>query len=105
MITNTYYTGELKIGDFIIVCEAYQMHLGFYRGRGRGNSFQYFSMTSLSRWFDAPQIKYKNPKLCYHNTYNEFRVVKFSPDLLILEEKIKYEKAIEALKLLKIIKE
>jgi hypothetical protein len=107
--TTTYYTGELKLGDLVAIASFSCVELGFYRGRGQGNSFQYYELSSLARWVDyndAPHNSpWKSPKAAYFNSYSGSRVIKYSPELLTLEYQVIYEKAIEALKRLKIIPE
>ena len=109
MTTTTYYTGELKLGDLVAVANFSNIDLGFYRGRGQGDSFQYYHLANLARWVDysdAPNNgSWKSPKVAYFNSYAGSRVIKYSPEFLTPEYQLIYEKATEALKRLKIIKE
>lgn len=104
-IADTRYTGALKVGDFIVVAEGNHMYIGFFAGRGIGNSFQYWTTWQLSRWLDDPTWRKKGhlPRKSYHNTYNPQRAMKITPEFLNAEHMEEYNKSIEALRILKIL--
>lgn len=105
-IADTRYTGALKVGDFIAVAEGNYMYLGFFAGRGTGNSFQYWTLWSLSNWLDDTskrRTEGKKPWKNYHNSYNTQRALKISPEFLDPEHMELYEKSIEALRILKVL--
>jgi hypothetical protein len=106
----TEYSGELHKGDLIIISETNIAYLGFYLRRGQGGSMQYFGVSQLINWFENktdPRFNTKKggPAACYMNSPHPNRVSKYSPDLLTEFWKRRYDIAIEALKLLKIVKE
>ena len=104
---NTDISKELKTGDFVIVslhngC----LHLGFYLGRGYGNTVQFYTFTSIL-WWSQQEKKSKYPYKDYiQGMYVEHRIAKYHPDLIEDEKKKEeYYKCMEILKSLKIIKE
>lgn len=101
---KTTLSGDIKIGDYIVVADGNYLNTGFYIGRGQGNSFQFFTVRGLVVWLDTklnnPTYKRKHPYRSYLNTPSSYRISKYSPDCLTSEEKQEYEKALEALKLL-----
>ena len=100
---KTAYSNELQTGDFIIISNGRFLALGFYLGRGSTGSLQFYSLWSLSTWLDKTN-RVKSPHKEYVNIAGQYRVAKYHPDCLENPEFIeKYEKAVEALKLLKII--
>lgn len=104
--TTTYYTGDLQIGDLVAVAENSYICLGFFAGRGINDSFQYWSFWSLAEWFDDVynvRTRGHKPRKSYHNAASPHRVIKLTPEFFDNVTMEKYEKSIEALKLLKVI--
>lgn len=106
MEMDSYYSGEIKTGNFIIVaCSNSWLDLGFFLGQG--NTVQYYLMTELANRL----YKYKStgiikpPKKSFYNTSYPGKIAKYSLECLSPNQLVIYEEAIEMLKLLKIIKE
>lgn len=103
---KTALSGDIQVGEYIVIAETNYLNAGFYIGRGKTGSFQFFSVESLTHWLDAKSnpgswlSKRKHPYKSYINSPYITRIAKYSPDCLSPEEKQEYEKAIEALKLL-----
>ena len=111
MKTETTYTGELKPGDFIAISIGNWLDIGFYAGRGKTGSMQYYTYHSLLAWnlgqeetTDTPPSypKTKSPWKSYINSYLEGRVVKLHPSVLAEKYREQYEESIEILKQLNI---
>ena len=106
MSFKSFHSGELQIGDLIVVGDRY-LHLGFYLGTGR-NTVQYYTPRQLVYWLDKSSTDplfrkiYRKPhQVCYIKA-DPHRVAKFNPDCLVGEELERYNKSLEALKILKI---
>lgn len=106
MSFKSFHSGELQIGDLIVVGDRY-LHLGFYLGTGR-NTVQYYTPRQLVYWLDKSSTdplfrkRYRKPsQVCYIKA-DPHRVAKFNPDCLAGEELERYNKSLEALKILKI---
>ncbi len=106
----TEYTGELKTGDLIVVHRHYVVDVGFYLGRGRNYSLQYFDLNNTAYWSDMSK-KWKEEGITnkpplyksYIANPSSWRVIKISPDLLTDKYKEKYDRAMDLLKELKVI--
>jgi hypothetical protein len=105
---KTRYTGEIELGDFILVSSGYGMSAGFYVGQGKSGTLQYYNIHTLSNWWDKIQqednLKRTSPFKDYINTPNEYRIAKLHPDNLAADHLERYYKSLEALKLLKLRK-
>lgn len=103
---ETKLSGNIQIGDYIILSEGNYLTTGFYIGRGKTGSFQFFTVNALVYWIDAkkdPNNHYgraKRPYKSYINSPYITRISKYHPDCLSPEQRQDYEKAIEVLKLL-----
>jgi hypothetical protein len=106
MSFKSFHSGELQIGDLIVVGDRY-LHLGFYLGTGR-NTVQYYTPTQLVWWLDKcstdPLLRksYHKPRQVCYIKADPHRVAKFNPDCLVGEELERYNKSLEALKILNI---
>jgi hypothetical protein len=99
-MTRTHISEQLKTYDFIIIAENSTLVLGFYLGRGKNNSFQYYHLWTLSNHYN----KNYEGKLykSYFNSYNEYRVAKYHPDCIENPEvKELYDNAIQVIRKLK----
>ena len=101
MDLKTEYCGQLKKGDFIIVSQGNKSYLGFYLGRGQGESVQFYGLSNLCRWWDNKNDPNYNSKLgtpykWYINSPHPGRVSKYSSELLNDEWEEKYNKALTA---------
>lgn len=108
MKIDSAWTTEIKTGDMIIIAfNNAWLDIGFFLGRGQGNSIQYYTINRLSNWLGQVKNggKRKVPFKNFYNTHHPTKIARYSPDFLSPEIMVEYEKAIEALKLLKIIKE
>lgn len=97
---------ELKTGDLIIVAGHGVLFLGFYLGRGQGNTVQFYTFSSILWWYDSMKGGKDYPYKDYISGGNvEYRVARYDVEL-IPEGKLKEEcyKCIEILKSLEIIK-
>ena len=103
---TTRYSGNLKIGDFIIISNNNYLSLGFYAGSGRG-TLQYYWLDGLSRRYDLMMKGEKLEKKLYKfylNSPRETRTIKYDVNLIENEETIeKYHQSIEILKKYNII--
>lgn len=105
----TLYSGELHIGDLILVSYTNKAYLGVYLRRGQGGSVQFFSVQQLNEWFNNRtnpnyNLKKGGPPVWYINEPHSDRISKYSEDLLTDYWKDRYDEAKEALKILKVIK-
>ena len=109
MIINTNFNKDLETGDFIIVSiYAGSLILGFYLGRGQGESIQFYTFRTILWWYNyTGQNKPKYPYKSYIQGSNtKCRMAKYHPDLITGEkEKEEYYKCVEILKSLNIIRE
>jgi len=105
---ETKYTGEIELEDLILVGSYGGMDAGFYAGQGKTGTLQYYTLYSLSNWFDKIQTKNSDEKSkpwkSYINTPQGWRVAKLHPDNLADEHIENYKKSLEALRLLKLRK-
>jgi len=90
---------DVQIGDFVAISKYYYTVFGFYAGQGKNYSFQYYDMDTLARWLNDSKTIIKK----YYIKYYTCRVIKYSPEFLNKNNKEQFEKAIEALKQLKVI--
>lgn len=105
MEIDSYYSGQIKTGDFIVVAASGSfLDFGFFLGRGQGDSVQYYRMINLARYYRKTGDRGKIYK-AFYNAHYPTKIAKYSPDCLSLANLPMYEDAIEALKLLKIIKQ
>lgn len=93
---------DIEIGDFVAISINNYMTLGFYAGRGKNASFQYYDLNTLAWWLNNPNKKKLLKK--NHIKYFVSRVIKYSPEFLKKEYKEMFEEAIEALTQLKVKK-
>lgn len=109
---ETQYTGKLEIGDLALIASGSYIDVGFYIEQGKSGTFQYYTLNTLTYWYDA-YIERKNkgdvtvpanPWKSYVMSPAKWRLAKISKDMLDGEYKEKYNKSIEALKLLKLRK-
>lgn len=104
---TTRYSGNLKIGDFIIISNNNYLSLGFYAGSGQGGTLQYYCLDGLSRRYDLMMKGEKLEKKLYKfylNSPRETRTIKYDVNLIEDEETIeKYYQSIEILKKYNII--
>lgn len=104
---TTKHSGNLKIGDFIIISTSNYLLLGFYAGSGHGGTLQYYCLDGLSRRYDTMMKGGKLEKRLYKfylNSPRETRTVKYDVNLIENQETIeKYYQSIEILKEYKII--
>jgi hypothetical protein len=115
---KTHYGGELQIGDLIAIADGNIISLGWYCGRGRGETVQYYSIFSACsimteyrlwekgiepenayRWgaarreeFETVGLHIKMVKKCYINSVTPWRIIKITNP----EDSITGEKQIEA---------
>ena len=99
------YTGIINKGDLISISFNSMHWLGFYIGKGSGDSYQYYSINRLNYWLD--KIKDNPNKKMYKdfiwgNTACQ-RFIKISPDMLEGQAKLDYERAMEVLGKLHVI--
>lgn len=52
-------SGELNTGDLIIVSTGYSLDIGFYLGRGKTGTMQYYNCWALRSWLNIQ----KNDKI------------------------------------------
>lgn len=99
---NSYLSGDLKTGDFIIIAVENYLDVGFYLGRGPTGTMQYYSVITLSDWFSS--TKERKPRKSYVNSPHNYRVAKYHPECIENPAFTKmYIDSIEALRILKII--
>lgn len=106
-IINTDFS-KLKTGDLIIVSMwGGTLHLGFYLGRGQGESIQFYTFHRILSWYNRDSKSCKYPYKDYiQGEYPHRRITKYHPDLIVDErDKKQYYECVEILKSLKIIKE
>ena len=100
---NSIYTGEIKIGDLIIISSGNYLEIGFYVGRGQNDSVQYYHLSELNWWIkrlkEPNPPKRKLPYVSHINVIHPTRIAKYDVNLLTNEYKEIYEKGIELLKL------
>jgi len=104
----TMFSGELHKGDLIIVSGNNSAYLAFYLGRGQGGTMQHFSLRQLTEWLDNKDnsrynTKKGGPYVWYVNSPHANRISKYSPELLVKHWRDEYDKALLALKTLKVI--
>lgn len=104
---DSWVSGEINKGDLILAILNNHTDIGFYLGKGRGGSHQYHSIERLNWWLSRiREGKIKSdriPAVAYITNCTKYRMVKYSPDLIINKElKEKYNNSLEALKLLNI---
>lgn len=104
MNTNSAYTGELQPGDLVAVAASSDyVHVGFYVGRGKTGSFQFYPLHTLAYWFDGEhsrRIQGKKPYVSFRNSFYSNMALKISPETFTPKMKETYDKASEAMKLL-----
>ncbi len=104
---ETRLSGRLAKGDLIVVSiNGGYLDLGFFLDGHTEGTLRYFSVQDLNNWFESrdTMLKKKRPYISFINKAYEDRVVKFHPDSFSEEfYDNEYLKALEALKLLKII--
>jgi len=93
------YSGEIKKGDFVMFFFHNRADLGFYLGKGSGMSSQYYSLWRLCLHSDFirdhPEKIGSVPYKDYCAACWEYRIVKYSPELLNEEWREKYETALK----------
>ena len=101
---ESWISGEIRKGDLILAILHNYSDVGIYLGNGRNTSHQYYGISSLCNWIDNlhHNPKHKPPYKSYVSNCNKYRMVKYSSELMNEKTKEEYNKAIEALKLLKI---
>ena len=100
-------SGELKTGDLIILSTGYSLDIGFYLGRGKTGTMQYYNLWALRSWLKKhkinPEHKPTKPWKSYINSPDAHRIVKYHTDCIESPVYLTfYNEAIEALKLLKL---
>lgn len=103
---NTRISGEIKQYDLVLVSTDSFLDIGFYYGRGPTGTFQFYNLWSLKHAFtrrdaDTGLLRVK-PVKSYINAPTEYRIAKYSPELLEGEYKENYFIALEVFKLLNI---
>lgn len=92
------YSEEIKKGDFVIFFYQNRANLGFYLGKGSGMSEQYYSVQRLfhfSKYIeDYPEKVGSKPYKDYCASCWDYRIAKYSPELLNEEWREKYEIAL-----------
>ena len=105
---NSQHTGTIKTGDLVVISVSLSwLEFGFFLGRGQGNSVQYYSIRRLAQWLACHKEGNKQLRLYvdfYHTPYAT-KIARYSPEFFEGEMLEFYEKAIEALKILKLIPE
>lgn len=103
---NTRISGEIKQYDLILVSTDSYLDIGFYYGRGPTGTFQYYSLWALKHLYttrDADTgLLQRKPQKSYVNTPTQYRIAKYSPELLEGDHKENYFIALEVFKLLNI---
>jgi hypothetical protein len=95
---------ELQTGDFVIAINSHGGYtLGFYIGKGSGKSHQFYDIYHLSNWINSGE---NSPRKSYIPKAEYYNFIKYSAELITNKEELEtYERAIEVLKILKIIEE
>lgn len=96
------FGNEFLTGDYVLIIHTGgYCTLGFYLGKGKGDSIQYYSQSLLSKWMDHHALG--NPRKSYVIDPLNERVVKYSISLVKDQNLLEiYKKAVEALKKLNI---
>lgn len=94
---DSYVSGKINIGDLICIDGC---RIGFYLGRGCGDSVQFYTLNVLDTMLSRKQ--FLKPYVSYIMGSNvKYRIKKYSPDLLSDEHKKKYDNALIALEKIK----
>jgi len=105
---NSQHTGTIKTGDLVVIAASLTwLEFGFFLGRGQGGSVQYYSIRRLAHWlaYHKQGGNQSRPHVDFYNTPYATKIARYNPEFFEGEMLELYEKAIEALKLLKIIPE
>ena len=105
------FGGTLEKGDMIAIANNNSFEVGWYVGRGKTGTLQYYTLNYLHYWYAAysnlteeRNEHFKKPAVSYINSPNFWRIIKVNREIITEEEdKINYEKAIKTLEILKII--
>ena len=97
-----YAEHELQTGDLIAIASDSYIDIGWYLGRGKTGTLQYCTINSAYWAATSNKKVYK----CYINTPTPVRILKITPECITDKEELeKYEKALELMKELKIVKQ
>ena len=103
---KTNLNGDINLYDFIIIASESFLDVGFYCGRGPTGTFQYYSLWTLRHVYKTRNedtgLPIHRPVKSYVNTPTQYRIAKYSPELLEGDHKENYFIALEVFKLLNI---
>jgi hypothetical protein len=101
---DSWISGEIKKGDLIIAIFNNWIQMGFYLGPGKGQSQQFYQVGRLVDWLNRVDAvrKVTRPYKSYVSNSDRYRFIKYSTELLCADQLEQYNKALEALKLIKI---
>jgi len=99
MSFETKFSGRIEKWDIVAISIENEIVLGFYVGRGKTGTLQYYSIEQISRMHDELFYeKLGRYAKCYINSPTAIRIMKIGPDDLGQKFKEKYEKSIKYLK-------
>lgn len=104
----TEYSGILKKGDLIAVAQHNHLDIGFYLGRGKNGTVQFYGLKGLIWWSNQVKVprmvgyETMNPYKWYINSPHKDRIVRISEESLEGEWLELYKEAYEILKSLNI---
>lgn len=86
MNTIFYYAKDLKKWDLIAVAEQSCMYIGFYAGRGKTGTIQYYSFWTIERFINK-SCSEKDFYKSYVNSDHRNRIIKVThPELILTQE-------------------
>lgn len=88
------FTGQIVKGDLITIAYCNYMVLAIYIGRGIGGTLQYYELNYIVSVANGNSRKLRK---AYVNSPHSTRIMKISPEVLTIDRKEDYEKAIHYL--------
>jgi hypothetical protein len=94
MSFHSLHSGTIVKGDIIAIASDNFIQLGFYIGRGKGGTLQYYSLDGMAwRENNKPDERPDRWAKAYINTPHSGRVIKVDVKSLCIDKLVQYEKA------------